>query len=169
MLNRLSTATLLALSILSIQSTPSPTPTPQPKVNPGLIKAFGNYGAWWTALTDEGKENFIDGYRTAMENAQFITHGECMQETKSLKPGAEFNARMQEIMILCELAEGFDFKADQSLKPPLDAFYKEPLNTRIPVFMAMQYVRDEMMGKKTPGQLLDELNEWRKIMNGKSQ
>lgn len=29
----------------------------------------------------------------------------------------------------------------------------------------MDYVRDQLTGRKTEGQLLDELNEWRKILN----
>ena len=63
---------------------------------------------------------------------------------------------------------GTDFcvQGREATEAELDEFYKEPLNVRIPAQYAMEYVRDEMVGKKTAGQLLDELNDWRKIMNG---
>jgi hypothetical protein len=63
------------------------------------------------------------------------------------------------------LAQEFDFNVEKSFKSGLDDFYKEPLNTGIPDIMAMAYIRDEFQGKKTAGQLLDELNDWRKIVN----
>jgi|SRR5579864_240362 len=158
---------LVALILVINQNAPAPAPS-QTKINPGFIKAFGNYGGWWAALSDDAKDNFIDGYRTAMNKAQFMTHGECMEETNAIKPGADFDARMKEVVILCTLAQEFDFKVDKPMKSGLDDFYKDPLNTRIPDFMAMAYVRDELQGKKTAGQLLDELNDWRKITNSTS-
>lgn len=85
---------------------------------------------------------------------------------KEAKPGAaNFNDKLYEAMGLRMLGQTFDFKLDRPLKPKLDEFYKEPLNVRIPVQFAMDYVRDEMSGKKTAGQLLDELNDWRKVVN----
>jgi hypothetical protein len=132
------------------------------------MKAFGNYGGWWASLSDDAKDSFIDGYRTAMDKAQFTAYGECMEEKKSLQPASDFDTKMKEIVILCTLAQEFDFKVDKPMKGGLDDFYKDPLNTRIPAFTAMAYVRDELQGKKTAGQLLDELNGWRKIMNSNS-
>jgi len=47
----------------------------------------------------------------------------------------------------------------------LDAFYKDPLNARISVEFGLRYVRDELKGKMTAGQLLDELKDWRQPVN----
>ena len=45
---------------------------------------------------------------------------------------------------------GTDFcvQGREATEAELDEFYKEPLNVRIPAQYAMEYVRDEIVGKK---------------------
>ena len=54
---------------------------------------------------------------------------------------------------------GTDFcvQGREATEAELDEFYKEPLNVRIPAQYAMEYVRDEIVGKKTARQLLDAI------------
>jgi hypothetical protein len=135
------------------------------KLEPGLFKAFGNYGGWWNNISEAEKDAFIDGYITAMGRANSLSIGMCKATMNEAKPGAaNFNDKFYGGMTLCAVAETFDFSVDKPLKPRLDEFYKEPLNIRIPTQFAMEYVRDEVSGKKTAGQFLDELNDWRKIL-----
>src|SRR3974377_2324346 len=97
-----------------------------------------------------------------MHQANAATNGFCQQNKGALQPKPVFDERVKGGMTLCIISEEFDFKVTVPFKPHLDEFYKDPLNARIPAFLAMQYLRDDMTGKKTSGQLLDELNEWRR-------
>ena len=133
-----------------------------------FAKAVGGYGLVWNALSEEEKDTFIDGYLDAMKHAAFTLQWFCDDARKNLQPGPGFNEQMKAIMTMSVLAQEFDFKTTSPLKPHLDAFYKDPLNKRIPISNAMQYVRDEITGRKTAGQLLDELNDWRKPVNSDS-
>lgn len=167
---RIAAVVLLAALAATAQTAP-PTDTYQPKPvqpSPMMMRLMGDYGGWWKALSDEAKDNFVDGYVTAMQRVQFITHNECMKNAKSVQPGPESNAKLQASFNLCALSEAFDYKAGKSLRFRLDGFYANPLNVRIPPEFAMEYLRDELNRNKTVGQLLDELNEWRKIMSGPS-
>ncbi len=140
---------------------------PEQSLSPALFKAFGNYGGWWSSISGAEKDAFIDGYTTAMSRATSLTIGLCQSKTKEAQPGAAcFDEKFYGGMDLCFVGNEFAFNVDKPLKPKLDEFYKEPLNFRIPIDFAMMYVRDEMAGKKTAGQLLDELNDWRKALNG---
>ena len=68
-------------------------------------------------------------------------------------------------MNLRVLAEFFDYGVGvQKLSDGLDEFYKDSENTRIPVQFAIQYVRDQLNGKRAPREL-NELADWRKIIN----
>jgi hypothetical protein len=122
---------------------------------------------WWNYISEAEKDAFIDGYTTAMSRANSLTVAMCQSKMKEAQPGAtSFNEKFYGGMDLCYVGQTFAFKVEKPLKPQLDEFYKEPLNVRIPAQYAMEYVRDEIVGKKTAGQLLDELNDWREIMNG---
>ena len=108
----------------------------------------------------------MDGYFLAMDNASSTLHSLSDAQMKEIQPGdKEFNAKLYGVMNLRYTSDKFSFKLDKPLKPALDDFYKEPLNNRIPIQFGMEYMRDKLAGKKTEGQLVDELNEWRKIMN----
>jgi len=159
-------AAIVFWATLAAGQTGAPTDKSQPdpgQMPPPMMRLLGDYAGWWKALSDEAKDSFVDGYTTAMRNAEFTTHKECMDEAKSVQPGPEFNTKMQESLQLCALSEAFDYKAGKALRLSLDRFYRNPLNARIPADLAMEYVRDELKGGKTAAQLLDELNEWRKI------
>ena len=160
-------AIVLLLTLKAAAQTEPPTDIPLPKpvqIPPATMKLLGDYGGWWKALSDEARDNFVDGYTAAMQKVQFITHKECMKNAKSIQPGPEFNAKLQESLNLCALSETFDYKADKALRAGLDKFYKNPLNATIPPEFAMEYLRDELKHNKTEGELRDELNEWRKTM-----
>ncbi len=169
-------AVVLILAFTAVAQTAPNTDKPVPpiadktaaatKLEPGWFKAVGNYGGWWNNLTEAEKDAFIDGFTTAMARANSVAVGVSEAIMKEVKPGAaNFNEKVYEVMDLRILGQTFDFNLDKPLKPRLDEFYKDPLNVRIPVQLAMDYVRDAMSGKKTAGQLLDELNDWRKIVN----
>jgi hypothetical protein len=145
----------------------APSSQPALPLDPALFKVFGNYGGWWNRISEAEKDAFINGFMTAMARVNSVAVGVSEATMKEAKPGAaNFNEKLYQAMDLRMLGKTFDFKLDKPLKPRLDEFYKDPLNVRIPVQYAMDYVRDEIAGKKTAGQLLDELNEWRKILNG---
>lgn len=79
---------------------------------------------------------------------------------------SNLNAKMETAVAMSVLADEFDFNVESSsLKTHLDAFYKDPLNARISVEFGLRYVRDELKGKMTAGQLLDELKDWRQPVN----
>lgn len=150
---------------LQSQTTTKPT-----VINPALAKSLGNYGYWWNALTEEQKDSFIDGFSTAMERATNMCDGFAKDGRKKLAPGESFDEQISHLMLLEMLANEFNYKgSDGSLKTGANEFYREPLNQRIPVAFALSYIRDQLEGKKSPGQLLDELLQWRKIMNGKAE
>ena len=120
----------------------------------------------WNNISEAEKDAFIDGFTTAMARANSVAVGVSEVTMKEVKPGAaNANEKLYEAMDLRMLGQTFDFKLDKPLKPRLDEFYKDPLNAFLPIQLAMDYVRDEMSGKKTAGELLDELNGWRKIVN----
>jgi hypothetical protein len=161
----------VCLPILNAQATPQ-NPTSQPTeaqraANLAWIRLAGDFGGWWNALSDEQKNWYLDGFTEAMGVSHEYTHSFGMDAAKNAQPGAScFNDQMNEAIGMSFLADQFDFSVGRSsLKAHLDAFYKEPLNARIPVVYGLRYVRDEMKGKMTAGQLLDELNEWRKMVN----
>jgi hypothetical protein len=156
---------LAALAAAAQTETPTDTPVPKPvQVPPVMMKLLGDYGGWWKALSDESRDNFVDGYTAAMQNVQVTMRNECMKNAKSVQPGPEFNAKLQDSLNLCVLSKAFDYKSDLSLRTGLDRFYKNPLNAGIPPEYAMEYLRDELQHNKTAEQLRNELNEWRKTM-----
>jgi hypothetical protein len=160
----------LALPISLAQSAPNATASPEKKVSvsPGLLKAVGNYGGWWNSLSDEAKDNFLDGYISAMHRVQSIMETFAKEARNKLTTGPSFEEQMSHALLLSMLSGEFYYEQEESsMKNALNDFYKDPLNTRIPVFLAMGYVKDQLGGKKTAGQLLDELNDWRKLVNGK--
>jgi len=162
-------ALVLLLTLAAAAQTAQPTDAPQPKpvqVSPLMLKVDGDYGGWWRTLSIEARDNFVDGYTTAMQKAQSITHKECMKNARGVQQGPEFNARLQQSLNLCALSEAFDYKASIGLRTGLNRFYNNPLNAGIPPEFAMEYIRDELKQSKTTAELMDELNEWRRTMPG---
>ncbi len=168
---------VLTLTFTAVaQTNPSPDKPAPPvsekaaapsKPGPFLYKLFGNYGGWWNNISEPEKDAFIDGFTTAMARANSLTVALCQSKMKEAQPGtANFSEKLYGGMDLCLVGQEFAFNVDKPIKPKLDEFYKEPLNAHIPAPYAMSYVRDEIAGKKTAGQLLDELNDWRRILSG---
>ena len=162
---------ILSLAVSAFGQSPSAsvgaTQSKDYKVSPGLAKAFGNYGLWWTSLSDEAKGSFIQGYLSAMGRAESVADGFCKDARSKLQPGPSFDKEMSSIMTICLLSQEFSFDQQKGFKTFLDEFYADPLNARIPDSFAMGYSRDRIMERKSTGQLLDELNAWRKILNHK--
>jgi hypothetical protein len=171
MVIRIAIVILLALSAAA-QTTPSTTsapPTKPPKVNSAFKKLLGNYAYWWNSLSGEEKDSFVDGFTTAMSRVESVTNGFAKDARNKLTTGPTFDEQMKTAMLLSLLSSEFDYKgSNDSLRAGLDDFYKDPLNARIMVSLALGHVRDQLEGRKTAGQLLDELNDWRKIVNRNS-
>jgi hypothetical protein len=163
---RIAALVLLGAMAAAAQTEVAPdTPVPKPvQVPPVMMKLLGDYGGWWRTLSDESRDNFVDGYTAAMQNVQVTMRNECMKNAKSVQPGPEFNAKLQDSLNLCVLSKEFDYKSDLSLRTGLDRFYKNPLNAAIPPEYALEYLRDELQHNKTVDQLRNELTEWRKAM-----
>ena len=156
---------LAAVTVAAQTEAPPDMPVAKPvQVSPVVMKLLGDYGGWWKALSDESRDNFVDGYTAAMQNVQVTMRNECMKNAKNAEPGPEFNAKLQDSLNLCVLSKAFDYKSDLSLRTGLDRFYRNPLNTGIPPEYALEYLRDEIQHNKTADQLRNELNEWRKTM-----
>ncbi len=124
---------------------------------------------WLVEFVDRRREDcFIDGYTTAMSRVESVTSGFGKKARDKLTPGPSFDAQMDNAMLLSLLSSEFNYQgSNDSLRTALDDFYKDPLNARILVSLALGHVRDQLEGRKTAGQLLDELNDWRKIVNSK--
>ena len=138
----------------------------QPVAPNPLLRIAGN-GVWWGSLSSDSKENFVDGYTTAMARAHHTTDSECKSTTNDAKPGSsDFNSTFTAAVHFCVLAESFNFDFDKSkLKEGIDKFHEDSRNTRIPIDFSMEYVKDQLKGKSPAKDLDDELRGWRKILN----
>jgi hypothetical protein len=107
-------------------------------------------GPWWMSLSDESKNKFVDGYKTAMTGAFNTLGAECMDAAKDAKPGG-LEALVKVYENVCKLAGSFDFEfEEQDISRGLDNFYKDSPNMRIPIDVAMQHVRDVLQSKRPP-------------------
>lgn len=133
-----------------------------------FLRFLGN-GLWWTRLSAETKNAFVDGYTTAMNTVSQRTHFVCMKMAKDAKdsgPSQQFWADMQSSMALCDVAKLYDFGVDTTeLERGLDDFYLDSQNVRVPIDFALEYARDKLKGDTTPNDLQKKLDEWRKIVN----
>jgi hypothetical protein len=67
--------------------------TPNP-----FLRLFGN-GQWWTSIPAETKENFVDGFTTAMERVNQVSQSLCKQNVNDISPGdPHFDAKFQGAM-----------------------------------------------------------------------
>lgn len=171
MINRYIFALLLTIT-LGVGTALGQATTAQPpaKAAPNPFLRLAGNGVWWASLADAIKDNFVDGYVTAMSRVHDMLDAQCGEAMKTLHPGAQFDADWKTALAFCVNAEFFDFGIDerldrQKVKNGIDDFYKEPLNTRIPIDYAMEYVKDTLKGKKAPREMEDELKGWRSTMN----
>lgn len=130
-----------------------------------FLRVFGN-GQWWSTLSDDAKDTFVDGYTTGTAHAYLYTHGFCVDHAHELKPGPQFETQINAAMNLCLLAETFDFDVDgRKLVSGIAEFYKDPQNILIPIQYALGFVRDKLKGKKSAKEMGDELKEWRRNLS----
>jgi hypothetical protein len=144
----------------------SPNQTPaQSDANP-FLRVLGN-GTWWSTLSSDKKWDFIDGYTTAMGSVRRMLLGQYKAGAKELDANdPQFKARMDALLNFAVLADYYDYDVDRiKLLAGIDEFYKDPQNTRIPIELALQYVRDTVNGKNAPRDLEKQLNEWRASVN----
>jgi hypothetical protein len=154
---------LLLVMTLGVNVTSGQTATQPTKVDP-FLRLEGN-GVWWVSLTDDVKDNFVDGYVTAMVRVNHMIAAQIPQDAKDLHPGAQFDAKMKTIMVLSVNAEFFDFIDERldrrKVRNGVDEFCKDSQNSRIPIDYAMAYVKDTLKGLRAPRELEDELKGWR--------
>ena len=160
-------ALLLSPIVLHGQSTSPPASQglTQSELNP-FLRALNN-GTWWNSISPQQKSDFVDGYVEAMASVRRMLLGLFNEEKKQLVAGdPQFQARMDALLRLTTLAEYYDYDLDLTkFVTGIDDFYKDPLNTRIRVELALQYVRDTLSGKNAPRDLEKELNDWRDVVN----
>ncbi len=100
----------------------------------------------------------MDGYTTAMQKAEVITHNECMNNAKSVQPGPDSNARLQQSLNLCVLSHSIRLQSRSIISSRPGQVYKNPLNERIPPEFAMEYVRDDLSRDKTPNPIAGRID-----------
>jgi hypothetical protein len=154
-------AVLLLLVFLGTGIGQGQSVTPNP-----VLRSIGN-GVWWDSLSNATKETFVDGYATAMARAHHTTDSECKSTTNDAKPGSsDFNSTFTAGVHFCLLAESFNFDFDKAkLAEGIDKFYEDSRNTRVPIDFSMEYVKDQLKGKRPAKDLDDELRGWREILN----
>lgn len=131
-----------------------------------ILRAGGN-GVWWVSPSADTKSDFVDGYVTAMESVNRTLLALTKNNANELVPtDPQFKARTDALIELGLLADKYDYDVERvKLVAAVNDFYKDPLNTRIPVEFAIQFVRDSLNGKNAPRDLEKQLNEWRATMN----
>lgn len=111
--------------------------------------------------------DFVDGYVTAMESVRRTLVAFVKDDVNALVPtDPQFQSRTDAVIGLAALADKYDYDADRTkLVAGVNDFYKDPLDTRIPIEFALPFVRDTLNGKNAPRELEKQLNEWRAIVN----
>ncbi len=140
-------------------------PPAQSEANP-FLRVLNN-GTSWSSLSADKKWDFVDGYTTAMASVRRMLLGQYKAGAKELMANdPQFKARMDALLNFAVLADHYDYDVDRTkLLAGVDEFYKDPRNTRIPIELALQYVRDTVNGKNAPRDLEKQLNEWRAAVN----
>jgi len=99
-------------------------------------------------LSDESKNKFVAGYKTAMVGAFNTLSTECVDATKEAKPGG-VEALVKVYESVCKIAASFDFGFDeQDISRELDTFYKDPQHVPVSINVALHSVRDILLGKR---------------------
>jgi hypothetical protein len=117
---------------------------------------------WWTGLSGEAKNTFLEGYTAAMSRVSNRLFTECADKMKKFQskimsdPRAASSLPEGEVMQswnLCVLGGSFDFGFEQrDLRNGVDEFYKEAQNSHVPIDVALQHVRDVLESKRPKGQ-----------------
>ena len=72
--------------------------------SPAAMKVLGNYGGWWNSLSDETKDNFIDGYTSAMDRVKRLLMGLKEACGRKSRRGLGIDAQMNHALILSLLS-----------------------------------------------------------------
>jgi len=99
-------------------------------------------GSDWKQYSQSYKVGWIDGFVTAMSDAQTDTAGLCAFQLHLRLETAEGNACTDE-------AQGFNFEMIRfgQYLDGMDAFYKDFRNTDYPINWAIKIVRDQIRGR----------------------
>jgi hypothetical protein len=69
-----------------------------------------NNGAWWNALSQDAKSDFVDGFVTAMADVHNVLIGFVKTNNKELTPGPKFDTQMSAIIQLSVIAERYEYE-----------------------------------------------------------
>jgi hypothetical protein len=110
---------------------------------------------WWTSLSGNAKNTFLDGYKAAMRHASAKLFATSADEGKKIQAKVIANPRAAilddatQSFNLCVLAGSFDFGFEQrELRNGVDEFYKDTQNSNVLVDVALQQVRDVLESKR---------------------
>lgn len=110
---------------------------------------------WWTSLSGNTKNTFLEGYKAAMSHVNAKLFGACVEEGKKIQARIMANPRAatlddaEQSFNLCVLAGSFDFGFEQrELRNGVDEFYKDTQNSSVSIDVALQYVRDVLESKR---------------------
>jgi hypothetical protein len=95
----------LCAATLRVPSTDQETNQPPKKPERDSFMRMANNGAWWDTLSQDSKEDFVDGYVSAMANVNHTIGSLIKKDTESMTPGPKFDGQMNEILGLSVLAE----------------------------------------------------------------
>ncbi len=124
----------------------------EPPVNAGVPRD----AHWWTSLSGNTKNTFLDGYKAAMSHVNAKLFSGCVDEGKKIQARVIANPRaaippddLTQSFNLCVLAGSFDFGFEQrELRNGVDEFYKDTQNSNVPIDVALQHVRDVLESKR---------------------
>ena len=122
-----------------------------------FARSLGNIGGWWSFMSENDKAAFLDGFKSAMDQAHQHEQNVCevMRQDISKDPNIPIKA-MSEIAFMCsEVSDTADY--DKVTVKDVDEFYSDPVNQPMVLEWVMGYLRDKASGRKTEGQLLDAL------------
>lgn len=113
---------------------------------------------WWTGLSVDAKNTFLDGYTAAMSRVSNSLFTECAEKMKKIQSKIMSNPRtvlpqgeVTQSWNLCVLGGSFEFGFEQrDLRIGVDEFYKDTKNSHVLIDVAMQHVRDVLQKTKRP-------------------
>jgi hypothetical protein len=110
---------------------------------------------WWTSLSGNTKNTFLDGYKAAMSHVNAKLFAACVEEGKKIQARVIANPRAAilddttQSFNLCVLAGSLDFGFEQrELRNGVDEFYTDIQNSNVSIDVALQHVRDVLESKR---------------------
>jgi hypothetical protein len=122
---------------------------------PPVKAAAARDARWWTSLSGNTKNTFLDGYKAAMRHVSAKLFASCADEGKKIQARVIANPRAailddaKQSFNLCVLAGSFDFGFEQrELRNGVDEFYEDTHNSNVLIDVALQQVRDVLESKR---------------------